>query len=65
MKPTHLIHGLSAILLLATYPAFALDPVGAFNNAIQSQLNGQIQRSVADAFRSVARPSAEARPSNI
>ena len=65
MKPTYLIHGLSAILLLATYPAFALDPVGAFNNAIQLQLNGQIQRSVADAFRSVARPSAGVRPSNI
>ncbi len=54
------------ILLLAgvTTPAFAWDPVSIFSNAVQGQVNRQINRGVSGVFRSIETPSTSARPAN-
>ena len=55
------------IILLAgciASPVFAWDPVSVFNNAVQGQVNRQINRGVAGVFRSIETPSTSARSSN-
>lgn len=56
-----------AILILAccvTTPGFAWDPFAVLNNAVQGQVNRQINRGVSEVFRSVETPSADVRPAN-
>jgi glutaredoxin len=49
--------------MLAISPfAFAWDPVTVFNNAVQGQVNQQINRGVANVFRSIETPSTGTRP---
>jgi glutaredoxin len=56
-----------AILVLFAFapPAFAWDPVSILNNAVQGQVNRQINRGVAEVFRSIENPSTGARPTNV
>lgn len=52
--------------LLALSPvAHAWDPVSVFNNAVHGQVNRQINRGVAEVFRSIETPSTGARPAGI
>lgn len=49
----------------AAAPSFAWDPLSVFNNAVQGQINRQIQRGVNEAFRSITTPSTETRPTDV
>lgn len=53
------------ILLVASPIAHAWDPVSVFNNAVQGQVNRQINRGVNEAFRSITTPSADSRPADV
>ncbi|MDZ7595447.1 MAG: glutaredoxin domain-containing protein [Thiobacillus sp.] len=53
------------ILLVLSPIAHAWDPVSVFNNAVQGQVNRQINRGVNEAFRSITTPSTSARPSDV
>jgi len=52
-------------LLALTQSALAWDPLSTFNNAVQGQVNRQINRGVAEVFRSIETPSTGARPAGI
>jgi glutaredoxin len=66
MNRTHAFRALAVPLLVAAAPvALAWDPVSVLNNAVQGQVNQQIRRGVAEAFRSIATPSAESRPAGV
>jgi glutaredoxin len=52
--------------MMALAPSvFAWDPVSVFNNAVQGQVNQQINRGVYQVFRSIETPSMGSRPSNV
>jgi glutaredoxin len=54
---------LLGLTVLAFAPsAFAWDPIAVLNNAVQGQVNQQINRGVASIFRSIETPSAGTRP---
>ena len=49
---------------LVASPAMAWDPVSVFNNAVQGQVNRQINRGVSGVFRSIETPSTSTRPAD-
>lgn len=52
------------LLCCVTPPGFAWDPFAVLNNAVQGQVNRQINRGVSEVFRSIETPSADVRPAN-
>lgn len=52
------------LLCCVTTPGFAWDPFAVLNNAVQGQVNRQINRGVSEVFRSIETPSADVRPAN-
>jgi len=49
---------------LVASPVMAWDPVSVFNNAVQGQVNRQINRGVSGVFRSIENPSTSTRPAD-
>ena len=55
---------LLALAACAPAPAFAWDPLSVLNNALQGQVNRQINRGVSEVFGSIETPSTGTRPDN-